>query len=151
MQKSLGVLSVALVAAPLAAATPTYTNEDLERIAPLRAQTGVSMRPAVAAPKAAPGPRATLPTAGTEAHWRREAERVRARIRTLREKADEIQSKIDERRRRPPATSRRGIQAPVDTTALERRVARIDETIRELEQDLEERARRARALPGWLR
>jgi septal ring factor EnvC (AmiA/AmiB activator) len=151
MSKFLGALSAALVAAPLAATTPVYTNEDLERIAPLRAQTGVSSRPAAAASSALKEPRRATSKADAEAHWRHEAERVRARIRTLQEKADDVQSKIDERRRRPPSTSRRTAQAPVDTSALERHLARIDETIRELQADLEERARRARALPGWLR
>ncbi len=151
MSKFLGVLSAAFVAAPLAAATPIYTNEDLERVAPLRAQTGGSNQPTVATPKTASPAHLAPAKTDAEAHWRREAERVRERVRALREKADEIQSKIAERRRRRPPTTRRTVQAPVDTTALEQRVARIEESIRTLEQDLEERARRARALPGWLR
>src|SRR6266568_2571359 len=78
---------------------PLYTNEDLDRMTPYRDQTGVNSKPA-ARPDLAP-PDARTRVRG-EDYWRREAERVRDRLRPLRERAAELRLRIEERRRQPP-------------------------------------------------
>lgn len=123
---------------------PLYTNDDLQRVAPYRDQTGGSSRPAApaAVAPAAPG------RIRGEDYWRREAERLRDRLRPLRERAAELRFRIEEKRRQPPRL-RGGGEAQAG--ALERRLRAIEERIREAESRFEDRARRERALPGWLR
>lgn len=123
---------------------PLYTNEDLERVAPFRDQTGVTSRPAV---QSAPPPSEARPRAKGEDHWRRAAERLQDRVEPLRERAEELRLKIQERQRKPGVLpySDRQIQA------WQRRLQRIESRIRLWESRLEERARREGALPGWLR
>jgi hypothetical protein len=122
---------------------PLYTNEDLRRVAPYRDETGVNSTAAAA-------PAAVTPPGGRargEEYWRREADRLRDRLRPLRERAAELRLRIDERRRRP----RVPVYGDPQVVALERRLRVVEERIREAESRLEERARRERALPGWIR
>ena len=122
---------------------PLYTNEDLRRVAPYRDETGVNSTAAVAPPEAAPpGGREH-----GEQYWRREADRLRDRLRPLRERAAEIRFKIEDRRRQP----RVPVYGDPQIVALKRRLRVVEERIREAESRLEERARRERALPGWIR
>lgn len=130
--------------------TPVYTNEDLERLRPLREETGVASLPAVGAAEAPPGPRRSggreAETQG-EAYWRREAERVQDRVAALRHQIAEQERRLAERRRRP------GVR-PYSDPAVEAataRIATLRERIRDTEGRFEERARRAGARPGWLR
>jgi len=123
---------------------PLYTNEDLRRVSPYRDETGVSSPPADAGAAPVPSPERHD---RDERYWRREAERLRDRLRPLRERVAELSLRIEERRRQP----RRGIADDPQRVRLERRRQWLEERIRELESRLEERARRERALPGWLR
>lgn len=129
---------------------PTYTNEDLERVAPYRGETGVLSRPAGRGePVAASGPKQR-----DEAYWRREAERLRSRLRPLRRRADELRHRLQEAKTDDGATrTRKGGRSrganPVEAIAL--RLESLEAQIREQEDELHERARRERALPGWLR
>lgn len=151
-------------------AAPSYTNDDLERVRPLRDETGVASEPAFApraaatcatgrgrkraagcgtgegATPAAPEP-AGAGAAQGEAYWRREAQRVAERVRTWRQQAEDLEERIDERRRQP------GVRPYTDPqiVAWQRRADALRERMRELENELHERALRARALPGWLR
>jgi hypothetical protein len=131
---------------------PLYTNEDLDRLAPYRGQTGVLSEPAGEAPRATPTEREERTD---ETYWRREAARVRERIGALRERADEIRRELQQAREAARAgvwTSRRPHPPKAPSFApREARLAAIESRMRELETDLEDRARRARALPGWLR
>ena len=123
---------------------PLYTNDDLRRVAPYRDETGVNSKPA-----AAPAPEARTqgdPGQG-EPYWRREADRLRDRLRPLHERAAELRLKIEERRRQPRAPLSGGPQV----VAMERRLRALEERIREAESRFEDRARRERAMPGWLR
>jgi hypothetical protein len=125
-----------------------YTNEDLDRVSPYRAQTGVLNEPADATPRAS-GAEAT-----DEAYWRREATRVRDRVAALRERADDIRRSMreaDEAFRSEPWTSRGRRRAAPKTAPREAQLAAIEKKIFDLETDLADRARTARALPGWLR
>ncbi len=140
---------------------PVYTNEDLERVRPFRDETGVASVPA-SWPDATPGPsrssaslshragpRASGPDLRGEAWWRGEAARVRERVRALDLQAAELRRRIAEVRAEPWSSRRR--RAVPDTRSWQARLAAIESRRRALEDDLRERARRAGALPGWLR
>jgi hypothetical protein len=126
-----------------------YTNEDLDRLAPFRGQTGVLNEPA------AETPRAPATDAGPdEAYWRREAARVRDRVSALRARADDIRREVREAReaaQSEPWTSRGPRRTAPKTAPREAELAAIEKRISALEIDLADRARAARALPGWLR
>lgn len=161
-----------LCAVPLAAAggdprpqpSPTprapvrvYTNEDLERVHPFAAQTGARSIPAypAAGPEAAAAPREQETRGRGESYWRRQAAALRERLRALEERAAGLRSRIAEHEQRRKtvvygrggrAGSQEGSDAPLraQLQAVERRMRRTQE-------DLEDRARRDGALPGWLR
>lgn len=123
---------------------PRYTNEDLERVSPLREQTGVLSTPsaAPAAPQREPERRGR-----GEEYWRREAERLRERLAPLQARARELRDRIEGRRRQPnvrPYTDERIL-------SWQRRLDELQSRIQDLESRFEERARRDGALPGWLR
>ncbi len=130
---------------------PLYTNDDLDRLSPYRGQTGVLSEPAVGATETPTTPNG----ARGEAYWRREAARVRAEVRALEERAEEIRGELREARNAPPSPwSWSSRPRRVATPALASREARLhalERRVRELETDLADRARRAGALPGWLR
>jgi hypothetical protein len=139
-----------------------YTNDDLERVHPFRAETGVDSVPA-AAPTTSES-RATRGSAGRshdtarghgEEYWRREARKVRDRMRALVEQAETLRARIDAReqaQRRSSRSGRRSAATAQDATAaLRGRLVALERRMRELEEDLADRARREGALPGWLR
>jgi hypothetical protein len=139
-----------------------YTNADLDRVRPFRDETGVSSVPAVAPEAQAPGAR-SLERRGSalvdahgrgEDYWRREAERVRDRLRAMETQADELRLRIAERTeeaRGQLTRGRRGASGEGSAATLRGRLASLERRMREMELDLSERARHARALPGWLR
>jgi hypothetical protein len=132
-----------------------YTNEDLDRVRPFRDETGVRSVPAVAPgerPEAAP----EKPRGRGESYWRREAERVRQRIRTMESQASDLRASIAEQAaeaahlvggRRKSSASLAGN----GSARLQSKVAALERRMREMEEDLADRARRDGALPGWLR
>ena len=133
-----------------------YTNEDLERIRPFRDETGVNSTPANAHETERAGtPRQEFGRgasdengrASAEERWRASAERLRARLQPLKEQADDLRRQIDERRRAP------GVRPLTDprVRADQRKLDTLESRIREAESAFEDRARRAGALPGWLR
>jgi DNA repair exonuclease SbcCD ATPase subunit len=132
---------------------PAYTDEDLRRVSPLRDQTGGGMAADSPAGERSADAQAERPAAAEkargkdEAHWRREWERLRERLQPLRDRADDLRAQIEERRRVP------GVRPYSDprVESLQRRLAALEARIREAEDLLHERARRAGALPGWLR
>jgi hypothetical protein len=144
---------------------PLYTNEDLERVSPYRGQTGVDsevmpLPPVTGAPEAAgrPGGRG-------EPYWRREAEKLRARLRPRRARLEALRARIAEREAHPgPSRTRRagrggtGARSTASSSSREAQLvtwraqlAALEREVREEEDRFEERARRAGALPGWLR
>jgi hypothetical protein len=126
---------------------PLYTDDDLRRVSPLRDQTGGGMQPAARPPETAAAPDRTRP-GHDEAYWRGEAERLRSRLETWRDRAAELRSEIDQRRR--SAALPRG-RPDTRVESLQRRLAALEERIKEAADRFDERARRAGALPGWLR
>jgi hypothetical protein len=126
----------------------TYTNADLERVAPQRGETGVLSKPAPT-PASAPAPRPSGPH-HDEAYWRDQADHLHDRIRALRQRADEIRLRLAN----PPRQSqgrRRTASVSDPAPALTARLTAIEAEIRDREDRFEERARREGALPGWLR
>ena len=141
------LLCAAVSAGADGAPARVYTNDDLERI---RQTRGGAPDPTAGAPDAPPA----RPSDGKrgdddsrEARWRREAERLRERLQPLRDQADDLRQQIDARWRMP------GVKPVTDAPllALRRKLAALETRIRDAEDRLEERARRAGALPGWLR
>jgi hypothetical protein len=124
---------------------PLYTNDDLRRVAPYRDETGVNSKPGASAPAAAA--RTPADRDRGEEYWRREADRLRDRLRPLRERAAELRLRIEERRRQP----RVPVYGDPQVVGMERRLHALEERIREAESRFEDRARRERAMPGWLR
>jgi hypothetical protein len=121
-----------------------YTNDDLDRVSPLREQTGGMSTPAL---RPAPLPRESKPAGRGEEYWRRESDRLRDRVEPLRARARELRLRIEERRRQP------GVRPYSDPQieAWQRQAQDVDERVRDLESRFEDRARREGALPGWLR
>ena len=161
--KALG-LSLVLVVPPVLVAAdekprPTrqparvYTNEDLDRVHPFAAETGGSSVPAVAADEARPARPAPDHRKGKgEEHWRAEAARVRERLRALEERAAELRSQIAERSSQSEVFGRRrSSSGKPSVAALQASLAAVERRARLTQEDLEERARRDGALPGWLR
>jgi len=133
-----------------------YTNDDLDRLAPYRAQTGVSSVPAVAPSAQAEGQssRSSARAAKAEAYWHREAERVRVRVRGLEARAAEMRLRLEEERQRPVVFGRGHTgqpKHPAAAPALQAKLAAVEREIREVQDELDDRARREGALPGWLR
>ena len=126
--------------------TPTYTNQDLQRMAPLRHQTGALSQPAVP-PASARESKPSRSRGRDERYWRREADKLRRRLRPLEEQRLELQLKIEERRATP------GVRPYTDPKieAWERKLESLTRRMRSWQSRLEDRARRAGALPGWLR
>jgi len=155
---------------PSPAASRVYTNQDLERLAGRRGETGVESQPAVAP---ASGPRTGRSRtasdtgaqdldadrrrlASAERYWRGQAEALRRRLlpqrqrlRELRASLERSRQRLDADRRRP---SRRGSgSAEERVRSIEERVAALEQRLLSEQMLLEDRARRAGALPGWLR
>ena len=132
-----------------------YTNADLERVHPFAAETGASSVPAVPSDEDRAGVREPMSRGQGEAYWRREAATVRERQRTLEERAAGLRSRIAERERARDDTvyggRRRASPGPTSVASLRESLAAVERRMRKTEDDLEQRARRDGALPGWLR
>lgn len=148
-----------------------YTNADLDRFAAMRRPRGTPLpprgegqgggsiiEPRGDTPSAEAAPEPAVEKARTnaaeprddsrkEAHWRKEAARVRERVRQAEQSAEALRKRIDARWRRP------GVLPSSDPLlqTWQSRLRAVEERVRELEADLDDRARRAGAFPGWLR
>jgi len=125
---------------------PSYTNEDLVRLQSLRGETGVASIPAVP-PEEAAQREAAAPARKGEEYWRRQAETSRRSVDAMKRSLADIEQRIAERRRRP------GIRPYSDPVieGQQKKAELLRERIRDEEGRLQDRARRAGALPGWLR
>lgn len=161
---ALGLLALATSARGADAAPPAppprpavrvYTNEDLDRVHPLRGETGVHSAPAEAPAEASPDDPPATRGRG-EAYWRREAARVREKVLSLDASAAELRARLAEQRDEAArlAGRRRGGSASTGASSLagmRARLRSLERRIRSAEDDLFDRARRDGALPGWLR
>jgi len=129
-----------------------YTNEDLERVHPYRNETGVASVPAVPAGgvEARPDTDSRV-RARSEAYWRREAERVREKVRALEAQAADVRASLAEREQERQWLVRRRHASGASEATLRARLSALERRKLQLETELEDRARRAGALPGWLR
>jgi hypothetical protein len=131
-----------------------YTNADLERVHAFVTETGVSSVPAVPAGES-PGVEREPESRGQgEAYWRREAAAVRERLRALEERAAGLRTRIAERERAKDDTvygARKRSASGSTSASLRASLAAVERRIGNTQDDLEERARRDGALPGWLR
>jgi hypothetical protein len=149
-------------------AVRVYTNDDLDRVSAYRGQTGVESVPAVDAsqPRGGAAVQGTAPGraggngrgSGREAYWRREAERVRTRVRGLEARANELRLQIlreEQREHDRPLVFGRGrstqTTTPSTVPGLQAKLAAAEREARAVQDELEDRARREGALPGWLR
>jgi hypothetical protein len=133
-----------------------YTNEDLDRVRPFRDQTGVRSIPAVGPddhPAAAPADERARRRG--EDYWRREAARARDRVRAIAAQAADVRARIAERAEEGRQLARRGragsSSSPRSEATLQAKLATLEGRMRQIEDDLADRARRDGALPGWLR
>jgi hypothetical protein len=141
-------LWAALRTAGAVADTPArvYTNEDLDRVSPFKGETGVTSQPAVAPDAVRPAaPRETR--GADEARWRQEAERLRERLVPMRHRIEDLRLRIDQRRGKPGVLP----YSDPQIVSWERDLKRWEERAHDMEDRFLERARRAGALPGWLR
>ncbi len=79
---------------------------------------------------------------------------MRDRVRALEIEADELRLRIAERAGEESLVlgrSRRGSTGAGSAASLRARIAVLERRMKQMDVDLSERARRARALPGWLR
>lgn len=130
-----------------------YTNADLDRIHPFAAQTGGFSTPAAATDAAGAAEAEARPRGRGERYWRDEAARVRERVRSLEERAAGLRVRIAELSRETPVYGRKGGSSPKTggAASLLASLAALERRSRATQTDLEERARRDGALPGWLR
>lgn len=156
-----------LAEAPSADETPpprppsrVYTNADLDRVHPFAHETGVRSVPAVPIGVRGEAPAPREPKRGRgEDFWRSEARRVRGRLADLAAQRDGLRAEIAAReseRRSTPRPARGGrsaasLSAGSPDARLLARLASLERRMRDLEDDLLDRARRDGALPGWLR
>lgn len=149
-------LPVCLLAALLAAApepeptpspepVPIYTNADLERIRGAAGRTDVAPPPAARA-RRSPAPE-RRDRAAEETRWRREAQRIRERLLPLEDEIADLRDRIRSRRREPGVLP----YSDLRIRAWEERIERLEARRRERWVRFQERARRARVPPGWLR
>jgi hypothetical protein len=139
--------------------TPSYTDTDLARYAAMRAPVDAAEPAPPPAPRARSkkkGPtieddleREAAQRASEERYWRREAQKARAQARRHEERAAVLEAQVEERRR--AASRARAGAAPPAVAAAERRAQVEREQARRVLDELEERARREGALPGWIR
>ena len=134
-----------------------YTNEDLDRVHRLRDQTGVQSVPAeapgdetTAAPEVKPSP------GRGEEYWRREAARARDRVQGMEAQATGLRAQIAERAeeeagRELTGRRRSSKSGPSSEVTLRAKLGALERRMRQIEEDLADRARRDGALPGWLR
>jgi hypothetical protein len=132
-----------------------YTNADLERVHPFAAQTGGSLVPAAPADQDPAGERETASRGRGESYWRREAAAVRERLHALEEQAAGLRTRIAERELNKQELvyggRRRSSSGSASIASLLSSLAAVERRMQRTQEDLEERARRDRALPGWLR
>ena len=142
---------------------PLYTNEDLDRVSARRGETGVFESETVPGPADAGDAQVRSSAPRGEPYWRHEADRLRARLRPRRAHIEELRARIAEREAHPGLTrphraGRSGSGTATSASSRETqlaqwraRLAELEREVRDEEDRFEERARRAGALPGWLR
>ena len=135
---------------------PLYTNEDLARVSPRRGDGGPVPDPVSvpAAPEARPDRKEPVDETKTERYWRARARKLEDKLEPLRDQLAEARAQLAEKReeareRRFAGKTKTG--GGGGEARLGGRITRLEARIREAEARLADDARRAGALPGWLR
>jgi hypothetical protein len=131
---------------------PVYTNDDLDRLAPFRDETGVNS-------SGAPVPRTPKAegTAGdhaakSEAYWRREADKLRVRQQRTRDRIENLRSRVAAAETQSgPRSGEARARSAAQVEIWRGQIGVLEGRLREEDGQLADRARRAGALPGWLR
>jgi hypothetical protein len=143
----------------------SFTNDDLDRMAPRRGETGVLSTPAFKPSEVPKDARPAKPGEERgESYWRSEAEKVRGGLQRLRAQAEAARLRLDKARRSARDAAFKAARSsakagssssPAHTelrlAELEADLKSLEQEIRSREEELQERARRAGALPGWIR
>lgn len=142
-------------------AVRVYTNDDLERVHPFAGQTGGASMPAFSSEDDSGRPSEPTPRGRGEEYWRAQAKAVSERVRVLEERAAGLRERIAERERAPEpetvfggrrrSSSRAAPSGSGSIQSLKASLAALERRIQLAQDDLADRARRAGALPGWLR
>ena len=151
-----GLASIGSAAAEEKRPVKVYTNEDLERVRPLRGQTGVESKTDMETTQTERAGTSRQDLGGNagarkgisaEEKWRAAAQRLQEKLQNPRDRADELRDQIEQRRRQP------GVRPYSDPkiVSLQHRLEILERRIREAESAFEDRARRQGALPGWIR
>jgi len=133
--------------------TYVFTNADLERMAACRYQTGVDSErgaPDPGDPKPGRAVKTSAPASGpraSEADWRARWRSVDQKVRRLKREARELRQEAADAPR-DPRKRPTGRRAP---SVLIARAESLEAEAREIEDAFQLAARRAGALPGWLR
>ena len=131
---------------------PVYTNDDLDRVAPLRGQTGVDSSgvPVTHAPPPERG--ADRGAIKAEAYWRREADKLRARQERTRDRIENLRSRVSAvEAQSGPRSGEARARGAAQVEIWRGHIALLEARLREEDGQFADRARRAGALPGWLR
>jgi hypothetical protein len=137
---------------------PVYTNDDLDRIAPLRDQTGVNSSGAPVTTSPLPsgkagkaGPSGDF-AAKSEAYWRREAYKLRTRQQKTRDRIENLRSRVAATEAQSgPRSGEARARSAAQAEIWRGHIAVLEARMREEDAQFADRARRAGALPGWLR
>jgi hypothetical protein len=131
---------------------PAYTNDDLDRVAPLRDQTGVNSSGAPVRPLPPSAGRTEDGGAKSEAYWRREADKLRVRQQRTRDRIENLRSRVAAAEvRSGPRSGEERAKGAAQVESWRGQIAVLESRLREEDGAFADRARRAGALPGWLR
>jgi hypothetical protein len=154
---SLGLSVVVLALGTAGAAeekktVPVYTNDDLDRMAPLRDQTGVNSSGAVVTRRGPPARGGNDAAGKTEAYWRREAEKLRVRQQRARDRIETLRSKMAAvQAQSGPRSAETRARGSAQVEVWVGQIATLEARLREEDARFADRARQAGALPGWVR
>ncbi len=104
--------------------------------------------PTAAQPAALEGAPGAVPEAEQEAYWRARADEARQRVAMARERVAEAEESYGKMRHR---NRQRGEPRAIVSDERAAAHAELEAALKYLEEELPEEARRAGALPGWLR
>jgi hypothetical protein len=136
---------------------PEKGRVSTSRIQPPRSPSPLPHSAAAAEPAAASSNSPAGPAGGTEAEWRETAQRARKRVAEARAHIEELQAAASKLESDFYAWDDGQYRDRVIKPAWDRTLRELEDTRRELAEaekdlnDLPEKARRAGALPGWIR
>jgi len=143
-------------------ATKTLTNQDIEEVRKKQPITGIETseeqtQPAEEAEQAGKGEKGKEESTNTEEYWRQRKQQVDQQLNDAQTKVEQLQSEINQLSTAFYAEGDGVGQRPVIKQEWDERLKALDDAKRDLQsaqqqsEGLEDEARKAGALPGWLR